>query len=34
MTLNHFFEPRSVAVVGASNKEGKVGYEILAGLPT
>ncbi|MHC5159696.1 MAG: CoA-binding protein, partial [Planctomycetota bacterium] len=32
MTLNHFFEPRSVAVVGASNKEGKVGYEILAGL--
>ena len=32
MTLEHFFEPRSVAIVGASQKAGKVGYEILAGL--
>ncbi|MHC4374159.1 MAG: acetate--CoA ligase family protein [Planctomycetota bacterium] len=32
MTLNHFFEPRSVAIVGASRQMGKVGYEILAGL--
>lgn len=32
MALNHFFEPRSVAIVGASRTEGKVGYEILAGL--
>ena len=32
MTLNHFFEPRSVAIVGASRHTGKVGYEILAGL--
>lgn len=32
MTLNHFFEPRSVAIVGASRQTGKVGYEILAGL--
>lgn len=32
MSLNHFFEPRSIAIVGASRKEGKVGYEILAGL--
>ncbi|MHC4881856.1 MAG: acetate--CoA ligase family protein [Planctomycetota bacterium] len=32
MTLNQFFEPRSIAIVGASRTEGKVGYEILAGL--
>lgn len=32
MTLNQFFEPRSIAIVGASRTEGKVGYEILAAL--
>lgn len=32
MGLKHFFEPRSIAIVGASRKSGKVGYEILAGL--
>lgn len=32
MSLNLFFEPRSVAVVGASQKAGKVGHEILASL--
>ncbi len=32
MELKHFFYPESVAVVGASSKKGKVGYEILAAL--
>ncbi|MHC4552353.1 MAG: acetate--CoA ligase family protein [Planctomycetota bacterium] len=32
MSLDHFFTPRSVAIVGASRKAGKVGYEILAGM--
>ena len=32
MSLEGFFDPKSVAVVGASRKKGKVGYEILAGL--
>jgi len=32
MSLKPFFEPRSVAVVGASRRAGKVGYEILVGL--
>lgn len=32
MSLDHFFKPRSVAIVGASRQPGKVGYEILAGL--
>ncbi|MHC5061864.1 MAG: acetate--CoA ligase alpha subunit [Planctomycetota bacterium] len=29
MSLKQFFNPKSVAVVGASRQEGKVGYEIL-----
>ncbi len=32
MSLDPFFNPQSVAVVGASSQPGKVGYEILAGL--
>lgn len=32
MALESFFNPRSVAIVGASAKQGKVGYEILAGM--
>jgi len=32
MTLEAFFDPKSVAVVGASRQKGKVGYEILTGL--
>jgi len=32
MSLDPFFDPQSVAVVGASSQPGKVGYEILAGL--
>jgi acetyltransferase len=32
MSLKPFFEPRSVAVVGASRREGKVGHEVLASL--
>ena len=32
MSLDPFFNPQSVAVVGASSHVGKVGYEILAGL--
>jgi len=32
MSLTAFFEPRSVAVVGASRQEGKVGREIVAAL--
>ena len=30
MSLETFFNPRSVAIVGASSKQGKVGHEILA----
>jgi len=29
MSLEHFFNPQSVAIVGASHTKGKVGYEIL-----
>jgi len=29
MSFENFFSPKSVAIVGASQKEGKVGYEIL-----
>lgn len=29
MSLNTFFNPRSVAIVGASRQKGKIGYEIL-----
>lgn len=29
MSLEHFFNPQSVAIVGASQTKGKVGYEIL-----
>ncbi|MDZ7724590.1 MAG: acetate--CoA ligase family protein [candidate division KSB1 bacterium] len=29
MSLEKFFDPKSVAIVGASQKKGKVGYEIL-----
>ena len=32
MELEHFFYPRSVAIVGASSKKGKVGYEILTAM--
>jgi len=32
MGLDSFFNPRSVAIVGASRQEGKVGYEILANM--
>ncbi len=32
MSLDQFFNPRSVAIVGASQKKGKVGYEILTNL--
>ena len=32
MSLEKFFEPKSVAVVGASNSQGKVGYELLSNL--
>ena len=32
MSLDHFFSPQSVAIVGASRRVGKVGYEILAGM--
>ncbi|MHC5083311.1 MAG: acetate--CoA ligase family protein [Planctomycetota bacterium] len=32
MSLDHFFRPQSVAIVGASRRAGKVGYEILAGM--
>ena len=32
MGLESFFNPRSVAIVGASRQEGKVGYEILANM--
>lgn len=32
MSLANFFNPKSVAIVGASQKKGKVGYEILTNL--
>jgi len=32
MTLESFFNPQSVAIVGASRQKGKVGYEILANM--
>ncbi|OHB67723.1 MAG: acyl-CoA synthetase [Planctomycetes bacterium RBG_13_62_9] len=32
MSLESFFDPKSVAIVGASRQKGKVGYEILANL--
>jgi acetyltransferase len=32
MSLDPFFNPQSIAIVGASSRSGKVGYEILAGL--
>jgi acetyl coenzyme A synthetase (ADP forming)-like protein len=32
MSLESFFDPKSVAVVGASRQKGKVGYEILVNL--
>ncbi len=32
MSLEHFFNPRSVAVIGASRTKGKVGYEVLHAL--
>jgi acetyl coenzyme A synthetase (ADP forming)-like protein len=32
MSLQSFFDPKSVAIVGASRQKGKVGYEILANL--
>ena len=32
MSLDPFFNPQSIAIVGASCQVGKVGYEILAGL--
>ncbi|MHC4619084.1 MAG: acetate--CoA ligase family protein [Planctomycetota bacterium] len=32
MTLENFFNPQSVAVVGASRHKGKVGYEVLSNL--
>ncbi len=32
MSLDLFFDPKSVAVVGASRQKGKVGHEIVAGL--
>lgn len=32
MSIRAFFEPESVAVVGASRQKGKVGHEIVAGL--
>ena len=32
MSLDRFFDPRSVAVVGASREKGKVGHDIVAAL--
>ena len=32
MTLNPFFEPRSVAVIGASRDQGKLGYAVMQNL--
>ena len=30
--MEHFFSPRTVAVVGASREEGKVGHDLLKNL--
>jgi len=30
MSLDGFFQPKSVAIVGASHTAGKIGYEVLA----
>ena len=32
MSLESFFNPKSIAIVGASRQKGKVGYEILANM--
>ena len=32
MSLESFFSPKSVAIVGASRQKGKVGYEILTNM--
>jgi acyl-CoA synthetase (NDP forming) len=32
MSLESFFNPKSVAIVGASRQKGKVGYEILTNM--
>ena len=32
MSLRSFFNPKSVAIVGASRQPGKVGYEILSNM--
>jgi len=32
MSLEPFFKPRSVAIVGASRTKGKVGYEVLSAM--
>src|SRR5512135_2245964 len=32
MSLQSFFNPKSVAIIGASRQKGKVGYEILTNL--
>jgi acetyltransferase len=32
MDLDSFFNPKSVAIVGASRQKGKVGYEILSNM--
>ncbi|HUT30447.1 MAG TPA: acetate--CoA ligase family protein [Sedimentisphaerales bacterium] len=32
MSLENFFDPKSVAIVGASRQQGKVGYEILTNM--
>jgi len=32
MSIDKFFNPKSVAIVGASQKKGKVGYEILTSM--
>lgn len=32
MSLRNFFEPKAVAVIGASNKRGKVGYALAKNL--
>mgnify|MGYP001563762853 CR=1 FL=1 len=34
MSLEKFFYPKSIAVVGASNKEGKVGFTLVKKLKT
>ena len=32
MSLQSFFNPKSVAIIGASRQKGKVGYEILSNM--